>query len=168
MLFAASELEGAENSLLSRLKSVETSVGRIAEVYPRAEEFYARLHAAALDLKDLASEAASGADRIDADPRRLEQVTARLDRIYSLQQKHRVASVSELLALQARYEAQLADIEGGAEAIARMQQRVYPARMAFFCSSILLRSSSVMVRFTVLMARFWSTDWMCMVTIWET
>ena len=124
LLFAASELEGAENSLLSRLKSVETSVGRIAEVYPRAEEFYARLHAAALDLKDLASEAASGADRIDADPRRLEQVTARLDRIYSLQQKHRVASVSELLALQARYEAQLADIEGGAEAIARMQQRV--------------------------------------------
>ena len=62
MLFAASELEGAEDSLLSRLKSVETSVGRIAEVYPRAEEFYARLHAAALDLKDLASEAASGAD----------------------------------------------------------------------------------------------------------
>ena len=30
----------------------------------------------------------------------------------------------------------------------------YPARIAFFCSSILLRSSSVMVRFTVLMARF--------------
>ena len=124
LLFAASELEGAENSLLSRLKSVETSVGRIAEVYPRAEEFYARLHAAALDLKDLASEAASGADRIDADPRRLEQVTARLDRIYSLQQKHRVASVSELLALQARYEAQLADIEGGTEAIAQMRQQV--------------------------------------------
>ena len=124
LLFAASELEGAEDSLLSRLKTVETSVGRIAEVYPRAEEFYTRLHAAALDLKDSAAEAASGADRIDADPRRLEQVTARLDRIYSLQQKHRVASVSELLALQARYEAQLADIEGGAEAIARMQQRV--------------------------------------------
>ena len=38
--------------------------------------------------------------------------------------------------------------------------------MAFFCSSILLRSSSVMVRLTVLMALFWSTDWMCMVTIW--
>ena len=42
----------------------------------------------------------------------------------------------------------------------------YPARTAFFCSSILLRSSSVMVRFTVLMALFWSRDWMCMVTIW--
>ena len=24
-----------------------------------------------------------------------------------------------------------------------------------------------MVRLTVLMARFWSTDWMCMVTIWD-
>ena len=42
----------------------------------------------------------------------------------------------------------------------------YPARTAFFCSSILLRSSSVMVCFTVLMALFWSMDWMCMVTIW--
>ena len=31
---------------------------------------------------------------------------------------------------------------------------------------MVLRSSSVMVRLTVLMALFWSTDWMCMVTIW--
>ena len=38
--------------------------------------------------------------------------------------------------------------------------------MAFFCSSMVLRSSSVIVRLTVLMARFWSTDWMCLVTIW--
>ena len=41
----------------------------------------------------------------------------------------------------------------------------YPERTAFFCSSILLRSSSVIVRLMVLMALFWSTDWMCIVTI---
>lgn len=35
----------------------------------------------------------------------------------------------------------------------------------FFCSSILLRSSSVMVCLICLMAVVWSTDWMCMVTI---
>ena len=41
----------------------------------------------------------------------------------------------------------------------------YPARTAFFCSSILLRSRSVIFRFTVLMAFTWSTDWMCRFTI---
>ena len=42
----------------------------------------------------------------------------------------------------------------------------YPARTAFFCSSIFDRSSSVMVCLMVLMASVWSTDWMCIVTIW--
>ena len=41
----------------------------------------------------------------------------------------------------------------------------YPDLTAFFCSSILLRSSSVMVRLIVLMASFWSTDCRCIVTI---
>ena len=42
----------------------------------------------------------------------------------------------------------------------------YPERTAFFCSSIFERSSSVIVCLTVLMASVWSTDWICMVTIW--
>ena len=41
----------------------------------------------------------------------------------------------------------------------------YPARTAFFCSSILARSRSVILRFTVLMAFTWSKDWMCRLTI---
>ena len=41
----------------------------------------------------------------------------------------------------------------------------YPARTAFFCSSILLRSRSVIFRLTVLMALIWSTDWICRLTI---
>ena len=37
--------------------------------------------------------------------------------------------------------------------------------LVFFCSSILERSSSVIVCLTVLIASVWSTDWMCMVMI---
>ena len=42
----------------------------------------------------------------------------------------------------------------------------YPERTAFFCSSIFERSSSVIVRFTVLIAFVWSTDCTWIVTIW--
>jgi len=123
LLFASEEFDGAENSLLARLKSLELSLGRIQPVYPAAGEFYTRLHAAVLDLKDMASEIASESERVDADPDRLDKVERRLDLLYTLQQKHKVSSVAELLALQAEYESRLSGIEEYARRIEACEQK---------------------------------------------
>ena len=124
LLFASEEFDGAENSLLVRLKSLELSLGRIQPVYPAAGEFYTRLHAAVLELKDMASEIASESERVDADPERLDKVERRLDLLYTLQQKHKVSSVAELLALQAGYESRLSGIEEYAREIEACEQRL--------------------------------------------
>lgn len=124
LLFASEEFDGAENSLLARLKSLELSLGRIQPFYSAAGEFYTRLHAAVLDLKDMASEIASQSERVDADPDRLDKVERRLDLLYTLQQKHKVTSVAELLALQADYEARLNGIEGCARDIEALEARL--------------------------------------------
>ena len=129
LLFASEEFDGAENSLLARLKSLELSLGRIQPFYSAAGEFYTRLHAAVLDLKDMASEIASQSERVDADPDRLDKVERRLDLLYTLQQKHKVASVAELLALQADYEARLNGIESCARDIEALEARLEGLRV---------------------------------------
>lgn len=124
LLWISQEMTGADENLLGRIKEIEVSLGRIARVYPQADAFYSRLHSAALDLKDMASEIASEGDRLEADPQRLESVSQRLDLIYSLQQKHKADSVEALLALQTDYEKRLAQIEGSAQAVETLSQRI--------------------------------------------
>ena len=111
LLYAAQVLDGDEQGVLTRLKGIEQAIGRLQGVYPQAGQFYQRLHSAALDLKDIASEITSEGDRIEADPLRQEQTRERLDLIYSLQQKHKVDSVAALLALQAGYEQRLSGLD---------------------------------------------------------
>jgi DNA repair protein RecN (Recombination protein N) len=60
-----------------------------------------------LELKDLAAESSILEDRTENNPEKIEQVNQRLDLIYSLQQKHRVSSISELLQIQSEIEAKI-------------------------------------------------------------
>lgn len=110
--YAAGVLEEGEDNILARLKSMENSIGRLQEFYPRAGDFYGRLHSAVLELRDISSEISSEADRIEADDQLLEETTGRLDMLYSLQQKHRVGSIGELIALRDEYDRRLGNIEG--------------------------------------------------------
>ena len=124
LLFAAQTLDADEEGVLTRLKSLEMTFGRLQKVYPSGEAYCVRLHSALLDLKDLTGEIASEADRLESDPDRLDRTQQRLDLIYTLQQKHKVDSVEALLALQAEYAARLASIEGYGERIESLQIRI--------------------------------------------
>ncbi len=111
LLYATQVLDGDDQCVLTQLKGVGQAIERLQGVYPRAGQFYERLHGAILDLKDITSEIASAGDRVEADPFRQEQTQERLDLIYSLQQKHKVDSVAALLALQAEYEQRLSGMD---------------------------------------------------------
>ena len=75
------------------------------------------------ELKDIDNAAAADCERIDADPERLAKLSARLDTLYALQQKHRVASEAELIAARDGYAARLAAIVHGDEEIAATEKR---------------------------------------------
>ena len=124
LLYAAQVLDGDEQGVLTRLKGIEQAIGRLQGVYPQAGQFYQRLHSAALDLKDIASEITSEGDRIEADPLRQEQTRERLDLIYSLQQKHKVDSVAALLALQAGYEQRLSGLDSYGSQVEELTLRI--------------------------------------------
>ena len=63
-------------------------------------------------------------DGIGADEARLETVSSRINTIYDLQQKHRVTSVAELLALQEEYCAKLEAMNLSSENTARMEREI--------------------------------------------
>jgi DNA repair protein RecN (Recombination protein N) len=92
LLFSNEEL-----SILSMLREVKTNISRIKNYLPEAEGLYSRTDSSLIELDDLAAEMEKLAVKVEADPKRLALVNDRLDQIYSLMQKHRVASLNELI-----------------------------------------------------------------------
>lgn len=121
-------LDNEQMGVLLQLKTIEQAMNGIAPTLPLAGELFERVHSALLDLKDVSSELATAAEHIDADPERLSQVVARIDLIYSLQQKHRVTTEAELIALREKYSAQLQTITTGDERIAALERHIKDLR----------------------------------------
>jgi DNA repair protein RecN (Recombination protein N) len=70
-----------------------------------------RLRSAYIDLNDLSSDADSQKEDVEFNPERMVFVEERLNLIYTLQQKHHLNSVAELIVLQEKYTAQLQEID---------------------------------------------------------
>ncbi|MFY9150984.1 MAG: DNA repair protein RecN [Prolixibacteraceae bacterium] len=113
-----------ERSVLASLKENLSSIGKLRTVLPEAEELFSRLESVYLELKDIAEESSNLEDRTENDPERILIVNQRLDLIYSLQQKHRVASIAELLQIQAEFESKILIVSSYDQEIARLQQQI--------------------------------------------
>jgi DNA repair protein RecN (Recombination protein N) len=96
-----------ERSVLAVLKENLNNIAKLKLVLPEAEQLFSRLESVYIELKDIASESSAIEDRTENNPERIELVNQRLDLIYSLQQKHRVTSIHELLEIQTDFEAKI-------------------------------------------------------------
>ena len=97
-LGTASDLFSSEDSsVLKNLREVKMNLSKIISFMPEIEELLKRTESSYIELDDLASEIEKLAITVEADPDRLNMITDRLDTLYSLIQKHRVSSLSELI-----------------------------------------------------------------------
>jgi len=96
-----------ERSVLSVLKEILNTIGGLKAVLPEANELFSRMESVYIELKDIAAESSVLEDRTENDPEQIEKINQRLDLIYSLQKKHRVSTVSELLAIQTDLDAKI-------------------------------------------------------------
>jgi DNA repair protein RecN (Recombination protein N) len=92
-------LNSEDNPLTGVVKESVSIISKIERFIPGGESLHKRLESVYLELKDTAEEAERSAENIEYNPERLTAVNERLDLIYSLQQKHRLATVDELIAL---------------------------------------------------------------------
>ena len=86
-----------EMTLLSVTKDCMQTLQGISRVYTPAQEWIERLNSCYIELKDLAHEIANASEEVEFNPTRLDYVNERLNLIYTLQQKHRVSTVEELI-----------------------------------------------------------------------
>lgn len=99
-LAGAGEALSGEGQALHLLNEALHLQKKIREVHKPSGEFADRLQSVYIELKDIAAEMASVAEKISYDPDKLQEVKDRIDLVYSLLQKHRMKTVDELLDLQ--------------------------------------------------------------------
>ena len=110
-----------ETGVLAQLKNSENELNHIRSHYPAAGEYADRLRSVLEELKDINGSAAAACERLDADPERLAKLSARLDTLIALQQKHHAGNEAELIAVRDRCAAQLAAIVHSGEEIAEAE-----------------------------------------------
>ena len=121
---AGQALNADEGSVLEALKDCQNTMMGLRSVFAPAGELADRLDSVYIELKDISQELADKEEEVEFNPARLDEVNARLNLIYSLQQKHRVDTVKALLSLQENYALQLLAITSSDEDIARLEAQV--------------------------------------------
>ena len=112
-----------ETNLLSVVKECMQTLQSVSKVYTPAQEWINRLDSCYIELKDLSHEIASAGERIEFNPTRLDEVNERLNLIYSLQQKHHVSSLEELLEVASDYRKKLDAITSFDDRIEELTQQ---------------------------------------------
>jgi len=115
-LYRATQLLTAdEGGMLGELRSSKGALQGILNVFPAAQELYERMESAYIELEDIAQEMERQEERVEFNPQRLDAVNDRLNLIYTLEKKHEVHSVEELIEVQQRYASRLEGMNHGEE-----------------------------------------------------
>ena len=121
---ADSALSGENDSILDKLKNATHHLENICDVYPSMADVAGRMQSSYIELKDIAQEISSSVDHVEFDPNRLDAINTRLDKLYTLQQKLHVETVTELIATRDRIAEQLSHIDNGDEDIEEKEKEV--------------------------------------------
>ena len=120
---AAFAINGSDGERLAELRRAAQLLESIAAHLPEAAALAERLESARIEIGDIADELERQSEGIDFNPARAEQVASRLNLIYDLLQKHRAASITELLALAKDWEEQLNRLENMESLLAESERR---------------------------------------------
>jgi len=117
-------LDGEETAVLPILKEVISQIQGIEKFNPEYIALNERLRSALIEIKDIAQETSTLEENIVFNPSRIEDINSRLDTIYTLQQKHRVNSIEELLTIREELSDNLNTLLNSDEEIERLLREI--------------------------------------------
>ena len=121
---AENALNDEQSGIVSQLRSITSQLNNIADVFPSINELLERTESSYIELKDIAHEINRQLEQVDFNPRLQEEINQRLDTLYTLQQKHHVATVDELIDLHDQMEKSLNQIENCDEQLQELEKQV--------------------------------------------
>ena len=90
--------------VLHKLKEIKFSLQKIASFSPEYFSILERITSLTIEFDDISDELNRCSDKLINDPEQLEFINQKLQLIYSLQKKHQVATVDELIEIQTQLE----------------------------------------------------------------
>jgi DNA repair protein RecN (Recombination protein N) len=92
-------LDGIEHSVLNRLASAKSILGKVSSHSTALTEYHNRLESSIIELRELTRDIESFGAGVQSDEKRVEQIGERLSMLYLLQKKHRVQTADELMSI---------------------------------------------------------------------
>ena len=114
-------LENERLSVVQNLKDSQKTMEKIRSYISAAPELADRLQSSFLEIKDILNEIEIQSENIEYNQERIEQINDRLNLIYSLQQKHHVTSVEELIVLRDSFDEKISKVVGYADDIKKAE-----------------------------------------------
>lgn len=124
LLTASGLINESEPSALQILKEALLQLQSIEKFDPAVNVLYERLRSSIIEIKDITDEVSTIEENTIHSADRLEIVNQRLDLFYTLQQKHRLANNTELLAFQNQLEENLNKLLSSDEHIEKLQKEI--------------------------------------------
>ena len=115
-------LNGDTVSALIQLKTVVGLISKMVNFLPEARNLTQRLESLYVDLKDISREVAWIEEKVESDPERIRVINDRLDVIYSLEQKHHVQTVKELIDIRDSFELKITTVSSNEEEVLRLSK----------------------------------------------
>ena len=118
---ADNALYSDQTGAVSQVRTAQNALSGISTVLPKAGELADRIESCRIELKDIADEVSALLENTDFDPSELDQIHARLDRIYELEKKYHTETVEELISQRDELKQKLNNIENSDEALAELE-----------------------------------------------
>lgn len=111
-----------ESGLLTNLKEVKNNIQQISSFNDTLKEIYTRVDSSLIELKDVYNELYSFNNTLEFDKNQLDEDNERLNLIYSLEKKHNVQTIKELLEIRLDLEQKLLETNTLSSKIEKKEQ----------------------------------------------
>ncbi len=113
-----------ETAAINLVKEASLQLNNVEKFDPAIAEINERLKSTLIELRDIASEISSIEENTEHNAARMESIQERLDLFYTLQQKHRVSSIAELLVIQDQLSKNLNALLNSDEQLEKLQKEI--------------------------------------------
>ncbi len=117
-------LSESEQAIINQLQDISVSISNVSNYHQRVAQLAERFNSQLIELQDISQEFGQIVEDTEYDGARIQEIQDRLDLIYRLQNKHNVASVSDLLHIQDDFQKQLDAIGGLSSDTERLEEKI--------------------------------------------
>lgn len=117
-------LQDEQLGILTLLNQLQRTLSDLSRRNPKFRSLDERITSVSLELRDIDSDIESSLEQLVPDPTRLEELEVRINDLYRLQQKHKVASITKLKEVYLELNQKLTETESPSDQIVSLETKL--------------------------------------------